>query len=65
MNGEFYVVNVDEDNVQMSDFIEKALNVEFENGKAFYELTQMEEDMLSYKEVVRMPKVIAINRSRL
>ena len=57
MTGQFYVLKVNEDYVQMSDFVKKNLGVKFENGKAFYELTQ-EEDLLFYKEVVQMPKVM-------
>ena len=57
----FYVLKVDKDNVQMSDFVEKTLNVKFENGRGFYEFTQtMEEDLHFYKEVVVMPKVITV-----
>ena len=51
------MLKVDEDNVQMAKFVEKNLNVKFENGRAFYEFSQMEEDLLSYREVVVMPKV--------
>ena len=55
----FYVLRVDEENVQMSDFVKRALGVtEFENGRAYYEFAlQTEEDLVSYKEVVRMQKV--------
>ena len=57
----FYVLRVDEDNVQMSDFVKRTLGVtEFENGRAYYQLTQTEEDFVSYKEVLRMHKVIKI-----
>ena len=54
---QFYVLEVDEDNVQMANLVEKKLKVKFENGRAFYEFTQTEEDLLFYKDVVRMPKV--------
>ena len=53
----FYVLEVDYDNVQMAEFVKEKLRVKFENGKAFYEFTQMEEDLLYYKDVVVMPKV--------
>ena len=53
----FRVLNVDKDNVKMSDFIKNTLGVNFENGGAFYEFTQVDEDLLSYKEVVRMHTV--------
>ena len=56
-NERFYVLKVNEDNIQMSEFIEKTLSKTFENGRAFYEFSQMDEDLLSYKEVVQMPKV--------
>ena len=55
--GKFHVLKVNEDNIQMSDFVEKTLCVDFENGSAFYQFTKMEEDLLSYKEVVRMERV--------
>ena len=51
------MLEVDEDNVQMAKFVTEKLKVKFENGKAFYEFTQMEEDLLYYKDVVVMPKV--------
>ena len=54
------MLRVNEDNVQMSVFIENTLETKFENGRAFYQLTKMEEDLLFYKEVVQMPKVIDI-----
>ena len=58
MNLQFRVLEVDEDNVQMAKFVEQKINkVKFENGKAFYEFTQMEEDFLFYRDVVLMPKV--------
>ena len=41
----------------MSDFVQEVLEVSFENGKAFYEFTGSKEDLIFYKEVVRMPKV--------
>ena len=58
MTGQFFVLKVDEDNVQMSDFVKKVLKLKFENGRAFYEFTRTEEDLLYYREVVRMHKVI-------
>ena len=57
---EFLVVEVDEDYVQMSEFITKKLknsrfeNSRFENGHAFYEFTK-EEVLLYYKDVIHMP----------
>lgn len=55
------MLKVDEDNVQMAKFVKDKLkqdNAEFENGKAFYEFIHMEEDLLFYKDVVLMPKVL-------
>ena len=50
------------DNVQMSDFVKRAIGViEFDNGRAYYEFTQTEEDLVFYKEVVRMHKVMPNN----
>ena len=53
---------MDEDNIQLSKFVQKSLGpgVVFENGRAFYELTALEEDLVSYKEIVRMPIVKVI-----
>ena len=51
------MLEVDEDNVQMAKFVEEKLKVEFKNGRAFYEFSQMEEDLLFYRDVVMMPKV--------
>ena len=53
---------MDEDNVQMAKFVEQKLDkVKFENGKAFYEFIQKEEDFLFYKDVVLMPKVKSVH----
>ena len=46
-----------ENDVQMAKFVEEKIEVKFENGRAFYEFTQMEEDLLFYRDVVAMPKV--------
>ena len=48
------MLQVDQDNVQMANFVEERLKIKFENGRAFYEFTQME-DLLYYRDVVRMP----------
>ena len=50
---------VDEDNVQMAKFVKEKLG-KFENGRAFYEFTQIGEDFLFYKDVVLMPKTVRI-----
>jgi hypothetical protein len=47
------VVEVGEDNVRMSKFIEAKLNCRFEDGRAFYEATENEEDFLHYKKILR------------
>ena len=47
---------MDED-VQMAKFVEEKLGVKFEDERAFYEFTQIEEDMLFYRDIVAMPKV--------
>jgi hypothetical protein len=46
-----------EKDVQMAKFVEERLGAKFENRRAFYEFTQMEEDLLFYRDVVAMPKV--------
>ena len=52
----FHVLKVDENYVQMSNFIIKNLKIEsFENCRAFYEFTD-EEDFIYYKEVVKEQK---------
>ena len=53
----FHVLRVDENNVQMSAFIERKLNLKFKNDRAFHEFTETEEDLLCYRDVVRMKKV--------
>ena len=45
---------MDEDNVRMSEYIKQQLGV-YEKGAAFYEFVRSE-DLLSYKEVVHVPK---------
>jgi hypothetical protein len=51
--GKYAVVEVDEDYVRMSTFVEAKLNCQFEDGKAFYEATEDEEDFLYYKKILR------------
>ena len=56
-NGKYVVVNVDEDNVRMSKFIERKLNCQFEDSRAFYEAgNEEEEDLLYYKKCLRPNK---------
>ena len=56
-NLQFHVLEVEED-VQMAKFVEEKLGVKFENRRAFYEFTHGMEDLLFYRDVVAMPKVI-------
>ena len=51
--GNFIVLDVDQDCVRMSKFIETKLNCKFEDGQAFYEVTENEEDLLYYKKILR------------
>ena len=46
-------MEVDEDNVQMSKFIEGKFNCQFEDGKTFYEATENEENFLCYRKMLR------------
>lgn len=56
MTGKYAVVEVDEDCVRMSNFIEEKLKCQFEDGKAFYEATESEEDFLYFKKILRPEK---------
>ena len=57
----FHLLKVDEDNVRMSEFVKRKVS-KFENGKAFYELTESE-DLLYYKEVIHLElKNVKVNR---
>ena len=60
LNGKYTVLEVDQDCVRMSTFIEMKLNCQFENERAFYEVTQNEEDLLYYKKILR-PKINEVN----
>ena len=51
--GNYRILDVDQDCVRMSKFIEKNLNCQYEDGKAFYEVTENEEDLLYCKKVLR------------
>ena len=54
MNGKFRALQVDEDNVRMSDFITKRIGT-FERGKAFYEFQQGDkEDLLCCRKAIRI-----------
>ena len=55
-NLHFHILEVKED-VQMAKFVEEKLGVKFEKRRAFYEFTQMEEDLLFYRDIVAIPKV--------
>ena len=54
--GNYSVLEVEQDCVRMSKFIETKLNCKFEDGKAFYEMTENEEDLLYYKKSLRPKK---------
>ena len=44
---------MDEDNVQMREYVTKKLKISFENGKAYYQLTPgCNQDLLYFKNVV-------------
>ena len=58
--GIYTVLDVDQDRVRMSKFIETKLNCKFEDGKAFYETTENEEDLLYYKKILR-PQTHEVN----
>ena len=53
--GNYRVLEVGEDDVRMSKFIETKLNGQYEDGKAFYEVTENdpEEDLLYCKKILR------------
>ncbi len=58
--GKFSVlhVDVDDDCMRLSKFVETKLNCQYEDGKAFYEVreneesTEKEEDLLYYKKIL-------------
>ena len=50
--GTYTVLDVDQDCVRMSKFIETKFNCQYEDGKAFYE-AENEEDLLYCKKVLR------------
>ena len=54
--GNFTVLDVDNDCVRMSKFIETKLKCKYEDGKAFYEVTENEEDLLYCKKILRPEK---------
>ena len=51
--GNFMVLDVDQDCVRMTKFIETKLNCKFEDGRAFYEVIKNEENLLYYKKILR------------
>ena len=53
--GNYRVLEVGEDCVRLSEFIETKLNCHYEDGKAFYEVTESdsEEDLLYCKKILR------------
>ena len=55
MNGKYSVLEVDEDCVRMSKFIETKLDCQYKDGKAFY-VAGKEEDLLYCKKILRPQK---------
>ena len=55
MNGQYSVLEADEDHVRMSKFIEAKLDCQYEDGKAFYE-AEKEVDLLYCKKNLRPQK---------
>ena len=53
MNGIFHVLEVDEDNLRMSEFVKRKLG-SFESAKAFYEFIRKEEDLPCCRKVIHM-----------
>ena len=51
INGTYTVLEVDQDRVRMSTFIETKLNCKFEDRKAFYE-AETTEDLLYYRKIL-------------
>ena len=53
--GSYRVLDVDQDCVRLSKFIETRLNCQYEDRKAFYEVTEddLEEDLLYCKKILR------------
>ena len=53
--GSYRVLDVDQDCVRLSKFIETRLNCQYEDGKAFYAVTEddLEEDLLYCKKILR------------
>ena len=52
--GNYRALEVDQDCVRLSKFIEAKLNCRYEDGKAFYEVTEddSEEDLLYCKKIL-------------
>ena len=59
INGKYCLLEVDEDCVRMSTFIETKLKCQYEDEKAFYE-AEKEEDLLYYKKILH-PKKMEVN----
>ena len=53
--GNYSVLDVDEDCVRLSEFIEAKLNRKYKDGNAFYEVTEddPEENLLYCKKILR------------
>ena len=63
--GNYRVLEVDQECVRLSKFIETKLNCQYKDGKAFYEVSgdDSEEDLLYYRKILRPQtnEVIAYN----
>ena len=59
ISGKYAVIEVDEDCVRLSKFIETKLNRKYEDGRAFYEAVK-EEDLLYYRKII-CPKKEEVN----
>ena len=64
LKGIYSLLEVDQDHntVRMSKFIENELNCQFEDEKAFYEITESEEDLLYCKKILR-PQTREVHQS--
>ena len=53
--GNYKVIDVDEDCIRLSKFIETKLDCKYEDGHAFYEMTEgdSEEDLIYCKKILR------------
>ena len=55
-HGSYTVLDVDQDHMRMSKFVEVKLKCQYEDQKAFYEATENEENLLYCKKILRPKK---------